>query len=227
MYSWAFSGNLSKTGWLYETDKCVGHHYVAVYQKFLKHLRFKKINFLEIGIGGYEDPEKGGESLKMWRRFFPFANLYALDFYEKRCFKGYNTKIYQGSQADPKVLDQIVKDAQRFDVILDDGSHINWHVIATFEHMYKHVVDGGYYIIEDTQTSYWPDYGGSGENKKGEFTMMEYFLKIANRINYEEFVPRVKEPSYFDLNIKSMHFYHNLIIIQKGSNTEGSNYLQW
>ena len=41
-----------------------------------------------------------------------------------------------------------------FDVIIDDGSHINAHQIFTFENLFSELKAGGLYIIEDTLTSY-------------------------------------------------------------------------
>jgi hypothetical protein len=34
---------------------------------------------LEIGVGGYDSPISGGESLRMWKTYFPFAKIFALD----------------------------------------------------------------------------------------------------------------------------------------------------
>jgi demethylmacrocin O-methyltransferase len=33
---------------------------------------------LEIGVGGYDSPISG-ESLRMWKTYFPFAKIFALD----------------------------------------------------------------------------------------------------------------------------------------------------
>jgi hypothetical protein len=33
------------------------------------------------------------------------------------------------------------------------------------------------------------------------------------------------QPSYYDLNIVEVHFYHNLIFVHKGKNVEESNSL--
>ena len=37
----------------------------------------------------------------------------------------------------------------RFDIVIDDGSHILEHIIKTFTHIFPHVKKGGYYFIED------------------------------------------------------------------------------
>ena len=44
----------------------------------------------------------------------------------------------------------------KFDVILDDGSHVPEHQILTINKLWKLVKPfPGIYIIEDLQTSYW------------------------------------------------------------------------
>ena len=40
-----------------------------------------------------------------------------------------------------------------------------------------------------------------------------------------EFMIDDYKPSYFDRNILSMHFYHNMVFIMKGDNIEKCNYL--
>ena len=46
---------------------------------------------------------------------------------------------------------------------------------------------------------------------------------LIDGLNYEELDNPFYEPSYFDKNIKSVQFFHNLAIIYKEKNEEGSN----
>jgi hypothetical protein len=52
---------------LYHTDKCDWHDYMGSYERHFALWRNQKINVLEIGIGGYEDPFAGCCSLRMWK----------------------------------------------------------------------------------------------------------------------------------------------------------------
>jgi len=54
---------------------------------------------------------------------------------------------------------------------------------------------------------------------------MNYFKSLVDGLNYEEFTINDYIPTYFDKNIISMHFYHNLVFVYKGQNKEGSNVL--
>ena len=109
------------------------------------------------------------------------------------------------------------------DVIIDDGSHINEHVIETFKFLFPKLKDGGIYIVEDTQTSYWTDFGGDSENLNNPNTMMNFFKGLLDSMNNKEFIIPNYQQTYYDKKIVSMHFYHNMIFIYKGNNDEESN----
>jgi len=109
------------------------------------------------------------------------------------------------------------------DIIVDDGSHLNHHVIHTFEYLFPKLNDGGVYAIEDVQTSYWPDHGGDSHDLNKTTSMMAYFKALADGLNHKEYIRPGYQPTYFDQKITSIHFYHNLIFIYKGNNNEPSN----
>lgn len=218
-----FHNNLNKLAVIHKADKYGVHFYTPHYQHFFKPFKYKKNNILEIGVGGYDDPIRGGSSLRMWKTYFPFSKIYSLDIYDKSALQQSRIKIYQGSQVDKNVLNQIIKDVGEFDLIIDDGSHINEHVITTFEYLFPKLKNGGFYVIEDTQTSYWKDFGGDSENFNKVGTIYKYFKDKIDGLNYMEFEIDNYEPNYYEQNIVSMHFFHNMIFIQKNTNNELSN----
>src|SRR5262245_54084192 len=65
------------------TDKWGEHWYARHYQAHFAPLRRRRLRLLEIGIGGYDDPHKGGESLRMWKAYFPNAQIFGLDITDK------------------------------------------------------------------------------------------------------------------------------------------------
>ena len=218
-----FSSNLAMLANVYRTDKANGHHYIPHYDHHLKKYRSKKITLLEIGVGGYDKPNKGGKSLRMWRDYFPYAQIYSIDIHDKSAHEGKRIRILQGSQVDEEFMRKLVDETGPLDVIIDDGSHINEHVIKTFELLFPHLKEGGTYAVEDTQTSYWPRFGGTSEDIQGSATMMNYFKHLTDALNHKEFLIQDYEPTYYDRHVVAMHFYHNLIFIEKGLNDEESN----
>jgi len=216
-----FGGNLTKLAILYGTDKWGLHYYTPHYESHLKKFRHKKISLLEIGVGGYDNPHKGGNSLRMWKRYFPFGKIFSLDIYDKSPQEERRIKIFRGSQVDTTFLDEVVESIGTIDVIIDDGSHINEHVIATFQHLFPKLKQNGIYIIEDTQTSYLEHYGGSLDLENPN-TLMNFFKKFPDNLNHKEFASADYKPNYYDQNISEIHFYHNMIFLYKGKNQGNS-----
>lgn len=210
-----FGADLRMLATIYGTDKWNHQWYVQHYEVLFGKLRRKKIKFLEIGVGGDENPRDGGKSLRMWRAYFPKAHIYGIDINDKRPHNRGRIRTFRGSQADPGFLDKAVREIGNIDVILDDGSHINSHIIFTFQHLFPYLSPGGLYIVEDTQTSYWPGFFEGNETERNDLaTAMGYFKSLTDGLNWSEF-RNSYAPNYFDLNIESITFYHNLIIVAK------------
>jgi hypothetical protein len=218
-----FGRNLRALARIYGTDKWGSHWYASHYETHFARLRLKRLNILEIGIGGYEDAEAGGDSLRMWRTYFPRSMVFGIDIYDKSLHDETRIKTIRGSQTDEYFLMRVLKEIGRADIIIDDGSHLNEHVIRTFQLLFPHLSEDGIYVIEDTQTSYWPSEGGSSADRISEATTMGFFKKLIDGLNHAEF-QHDYQPTYFDKSITAMHFYHNLIFVQKGPNTERSNF---
>lgn len=218
--------NLNKLGLMFGTDKVIGHFYLPHYQKHFRPFKFKKINLLEIGVGGYKEPNSGGHSLRLWKSYFPYGKIFSLDIHDKSALQERRISIFQGSQVDEGFLTDVLSKTGELDIIIDDGSHINEHVIKTFKFLFPKLKEGGIYVIEDTQTSYWKDYGGDSDDLNNPKTMMTFFKGLTDGLNHEEFVKPGYKSSYFDNHIVSIHFYHNLIFIYKGKNDESSNLIK-
>jgi demethylmacrocin O-methyltransferase len=225
-----FYGNLDVLALIFNTDKNGkgyfkkggGHSYTQHYSRHFRKFRFKKIKLLEIGVGGYKDPHQGGQSLRMWKKYFPFGNIFSLDIFDKSAIQENRIKIYMGSQTDPEILSRITDENGEFDLIIDDGSHINDHVITTFKLLFPKLKDGGIYVIEDLLTSYSDEMGGDNQNLNNPKTSMNFCKSLADCLNYSEFNISGYQPTYYDLHITEIHFYHNLVFIYKNKNIEKS-----
>lgn len=215
--------DLNALGKIYKTDKIEGHFYTAHYMAHFGKFKYRKLNLLEVGVGGYDNPNLGGNSLRMWKRYFPFGKIYGLDIYDKSKLQENRIEIFKGSQADKKFLTEVTRKTGALDIIIDDGSHINKHTIKTFQILFPQLKDGGIYVIEDTQTSYWKNFGGTSKDLNDPSTMLNYFKRLTDSLNNQEFFIKNYKQTYFDKKIVSMHFYHNLLFIYKGTNDEKSN----
>jgi hypothetical protein len=207
------------------TDKWSGHRYAQHYDRHFSPWRSKPVRLLEIGIGGYMDPKQGGQSLRMWKEFFAQGSIVGLDLYDKSRHAEDRIRIYQGSQTDVSLLERIVRECGPFDLIVDDGSHCSKHVIASFEYLFPHgLAEDGIYAVEDLQTSYWRSFGGA-TSLDATHTSMAYFKRLCDGLNFKEWHRPRYRPNYVDLHVVAIHFYHNLVFVQKGRNDEESNFV--
>jgi len=158
-------GRLDLLARIYGTDKrSTAHGYTRRYEEHLRARRRSVRAVLEIGVGGITsssgyETTAGGQSLRMWQRYFPRAQIVGLDIEPKRV-QGARIHVEQGSQDDPEVLERIARRYGPFDLIIDDGSHLGRHVEASFEALFAHLNPGGIYAIEDLMTAYRADYEG-------------------------------------------------------------------
>ena len=220
-------------------DKFGAHVYTPVYHRLLGHLRLLPIKLLEIGVGGYGDPKAGGSSLMTWGAYFPLGQIIGLDISEKDLDLPPNVTLYQGSQDDPVVLEKIVREHGPFDVIIDDGSHHVELTLRSFLLLYAGLREDGFYIVEDTQTSFYDQLAGRPDGRE---TMFEVAHAISLAMHQGEGYrpPSVEavergdgaSPSIADHTAlwleygrltQSVSVFRNLIVFQRGDNTYPSN----
>ncbi len=130
-------------------------HYLPVYDRMLAKCGGTSVKMLEIGV------ERGG-SLDMWHKFYgPDATIFGVDI-NPECAKRFDppNQVRIGSQDDPDFLRAVVAEMGAPDVILDDGSHVSTHQRVSFQTLWPLLKTGGLYMIEDTQTAYWPHFEG-------------------------------------------------------------------
>jgi len=204
------------------SDKWGIHRYTPHYERHFAHLRDREMVVVELGIGGYAREREGGASLRMWKWFFPRAQVVGVDIQDKSFVREERIASYQGSQTDRRLMRRLVRRFGAPTIVIDDGSHRPAHVIKSFAILFPMLADAGLYVIEDIQTSYWPQWKGSLDLDDPN-TSMAMVKRLVDGLNYEEFLAEDYEPTYTDLNIVGVHCYHNLVVIEKGSNSEGTN----
>jgi hypothetical protein len=203
------------------TDKYGSHDYTPVYQGLMARLRNEPVRLLEIGVGGFESGS-GGESLLMWAAYFSKGKVYGIDFHDKTALSRGRIKVLQCSQTDRARLAEIGETYGPFDFVIDDGSHVNSEQVASFGVLWRFIKDGGAYIIEDVQTSYWPAYGGGPLGSKGYAqSCVSYFKGMTDSVNSPEFLEPTGSTLLLDLG--GITFHHNLIIVTKDATVRRSN----
>ena len=157
----------------YKADKSSLYHNFAVkYDRLLSGFRESFTSVLEIGVAQ-------GQSLRMWTDYFPRAVIHGADISAASSVcETFSDRIKfhlldQGKIAQLKDLEQF----SPFDLIVDDGNHFWREQILSFQTLFPFLRTGGIYIIEDTCTSYWPEY------KNHAFTCVDYFKDLVDAVN--------------------------------------------
>ena len=213
------SNDLDHLATKYGSDKFGWHYYTPAYHRHFQSLRHEDITLLEIGIGGYADPAAGGASLRMWHEYFTRAQIFGLDFFDKSSLAEGRMQVFKGSQADPRAITTVL-DASRtglLDIVVDDGSHRSEHIITSFLMLFPYVADNGWYVVEDTATAYLPEYGQERSYTSDRLNTMRFFQQLTHGMNHRHGNASDYQPGFFDLNISSIYFYHELIFVRKGS----------
>lgn len=145
----------------YGTDKCpkLGHSYTPVYYKLFKDKRkvFKKV--LELGIGSAKTMQyvpshyQLGASLKMWRDFFPNAQIYGVDRHSSCMFEDKRiTTVQLDMNWRSSMRSLIEKTGSDIDLLIDDGSHKFEAQSYLLKHLLPLVNKGVIYVIEDSKS---------------------------------------------------------------------------
>jgi hypothetical protein len=183
-------------------------NYFEIYERYLAPLKDRTPAILEIGV-------QHGGSLLLWDSYFEGnATIYGMDILpECKKFESGNIRIFIGDQSDKAFLADVIRQIGKVDIIIDDGSHIPAHQIASFEALFYEVLaEDGVYICEDCHTSYWPRYGG-GLRRSGTF--IEYAKRLCDQLN-----AWVADNPQLKVNdatrwIKSISFFSSVVVFQK------------
>jgi hypothetical protein len=204
----------------FQTDKCI-HGYDDFYTDIFRGIRFKKLKILEIGIGGHVEENFLGGSLLLWNSFCPRSQIYGIDLSRKSLFNKFRRiQTFVVDQSDKDDLEKFASENGPFDIIIDDGSHITEHILTSFNALYKHVNENGYYVIEDMGTTYMKSLGGEPDIKKNSdfFERVLMTSKMTTRqLISDDFNSEKKEFS----KLHSIVFGKGIIVIR---NTKENSY---
>jgi hypothetical protein len=160
-------------------------HYLPVYESALPTDR--PIRMLEIGVFH-------GGSLRMWRNYLHSESvIVGIDIDpETKQFDDPQQQIHVriGGQQDVAFLRSVVDEFGPFDVILDDGSHVPSHMVASFRYLFPEgLKPGGVYLVEDIHTNYWTVY----RDQPMSFIDFSKWLIDAMHAHY---LPMIDEPNF-------------------------------
>lgn len=139
---WSDKRSPRKTGEIY-----VCHDYLRLYDREFTPIRQEHVRLLEVGLNV-------GASVKLWQDYFKHGLIFGVDickFEPKVNIPAPDRFVFrQADQSDVDFWKEFREEfPEKFDIIIDDGSHASGPIITTFSAMWEHVRPGGCYIIED------------------------------------------------------------------------------
>jgi hypothetical protein len=211
------------------TDKSSDHHhYTRLYEFYFNGFSpVRNGSLLELGV-------KQGASMAMWRDWLPGWTIQGIDNgAEGEPVLMPGTRLGIGDQSDPDFLNGIAATSGPFDIIIDDASHLSSLSIASFTILWPHLKPGGWYVVEDTHSSYHdfyygkteanpdPSYGIAGEWERSEpaevITMMGFLKRIADEANYRGPDDLFPQAHWLGFDVEAVHFHFNICFVQKRS----------
>lgn len=190
----------------YYTDKKISG-YSQAYEYLFNEIRGDVSSVLEVGVGSlnpnveghflqiqnlYYPEYKQGGSLRVWRDYFPKAQVHGIDIAEDCIISEERINTFICDSRNKKELDQSLQ-ASTYDIIIDDGLHKADAQLQTLKNLFGRVKFGGFYIIEDL--------GGGGDA----------INLFADR--KDEVVPLIQDHEYF--------WNGNYIVIKKTGSRKG------
>jgi len=136
--------------------------YSHLYSILFDKIKNDELNVLEIGIGtmipnvsssmkGYmPDTYLPGASLRAWNDYFPNSQIYGVDIQIDTQINENRIKTYLADSTNENTVNELMKNINiKFDIIIDDGWHLDEAQKKTLKNFFPYLKDGGLYVIED------------------------------------------------------------------------------
>ena len=153
-----FQSSLCEIGKNYNTNKSpynlIGHRsgYTGLYYLLFSQLQNKELVIAELGI------EKNA-STKLWRDFFIKSEIHGFEFEKEKLANALkdnlsNTFYHKIDSGSPEsIKNAFEKTGKKFDIIIDDSTHLFDHQINIIFNSHNYLKENGILIIEDIYKS--------------------------------------------------------------------------
>lgn len=182
---------------LYGSDKSSFHNYEIIYSHVLTNLP-KRISLLEIGLGTNNTNiisnmgklGKPGASLKAFSEFLPDSKIFGADVDKDILFTTKNISTFYIDQTKYETYSKFLKSVNniKFDLIIDDGLHLQSANLNTLYFALENLKHGGYLLIEDV-----PEFALDTWKIVNNLLSYDFELKIVKtKINYVILVKKIE-----------------------------------
>ena len=194
-----------------EDKKIIAHGYAKIYEKYLKEHKDKNLNIIELG-------SFYGNASAAFYFYFKNSQIYSADInpdmylYRSKRLKNFFTDTSSRASIEKNILSRNIK----FDLIIEDASHMLKDQIISLFILFKNLRSGGFFIVEEI------DFPEKREDMRvgQEFPDLKTILKkIVNKENFNSKYINENEKNYFLENFDTIKFYtgniNEIAIIKK------------
>ena len=201
----------------YKLDK-LSHkweNYFDIYDRYLPAYVGKNPTILEIGLA------HGGSTELFLEYFDQDVTMYGVDYDPQFLNHTYgDARVYHeyGDQSKSEFWKSYLPNKPEFDIIIDDGGHEMQQQIVTLTNTFPKLKDGGLYVVEDTHTSYWEQWGGGFDKPT---TFLSFAKSLVDLLHKDHIKDRSAPRELVDIfnNLKCVTFYNSVTILEKGPTT--------
>ena len=194
-----------------DDKKIIAHGYAKIYEKYLKELKEKNLNIIELG-------SFYGNASAAFYFYFKNSHIYSADInpdmYLYRSKRLIN--FFTDTSSRSSIERNISKKNIQFDLIIEDASHMLKDQIISLFILFKNLKSGGFFIVEEI------DFPEKREDMRvgQEFPDLKTILiKIINKENFSSKYINENEKNYFLENFDTIKFYtgniNEIAIIKK------------
>jgi len=203
--------------------------YLSEYDRLLKNYRDKPVRLLEIGV-------QNGGSLELWSKYFENAStLLGVDINPDCAQLSYDDKrigVIVGDANAPNVINLVLEHSQKFDIIIDDGSHRSSDIVNSFAAYFPFLENGGLFIVEDLHCSYWEIFEGGLLDYNSSMSFFKHLTDIINHEHWDMPLPQDTllrdiftryECSIGEFDLSQVHaveFINSMCVVRKAASFE-------
>ena len=191
--------------------KIIAHGYAKIYEKYLKNNKDRISSIIELG-------SFYGNASAAFFFYFKNAKIYSADInpdmylYSSKRLKNFFTDTSSRSSIEKKILNQNIK----FDLIIEDASHMLKDQIISLFILFKNLKSGGFFIVEEID---FPEKREDMRDGQAFPDLKTILKKVVNKENFNSKYINKNEKNYFLENFDTIEFYtgniNEIAIIKK------------
>ena len=180
-------------------NKKKAHGYSKIYERYFRVFKKKKINILEIGSF------YGNASAAMFF-YFKNSNIYGADI-NPDMFRYKSSRVnnfYVNSQSKASINDNILNKGIKFNLIIEDASHMLKDQIISLFMLFRILEPGGIFIIEELD---FPETREDMRLNMSQPDLKKILIAISKNQDFKSEYILEEEKEYFLKNIESIKFH--------------------